>query len=176
MTENLWLALIIAAVVITAFIIFRKQLSRFIFRISREGIDAELDTHAPFPTATNAQSATATAPGVRVSGTTMVGKRSRLDVRHTNADISNTTLVGQEHEVVVAAPDPAAVYLQQQITLNFSINDFRALCVALSIDPDALPGPGLDAQTEALLARYPQRLAEIRAEARRIRPGLEWEL
>lgn len=47
MSDTVIIALIIAAVIVIALIIFRKQLSEFIFKAGKEGVEAQLKTHEP---------------------------------------------------------------------------------------------------------------------------------
>lgn len=180
MTDNIWLALIIVVVIIAALIVFRNQLRRFIVKINREGIDTELATHIP-GAAGEAPAATApaqpSAPGVRISSNILRGQDQSIDVRNTDIAVNKNRLIGRDQRITVVTPDPHVVHLHQHITNNFSLNDFRTLCLALNIDPAALSGPVLLDQTTVLLTQLQaqDRLSELIAAARHIRPDLDWE-
>lgn len=180
MTETLWIVLILAAVVIVILVIFRKQLSRFIFRIGREGLDTELETHPP---ARNPReqpevpvAGSSPARGVSISRNWVWGRRNRISVRHSSAEVEGNRIIGVDQDLTVSISDPRVTHIYQQITNNFSLNDFRTLCLSLRIDPDTLSGNDLPSRTDALLTLLhdPDRLDELITQGRHIRPTLDW--
>ena len=183
MTEATWLAFIIAATVLIALFMFRRQLKDFIFKISSGGVDAQLSTHHPEsghpPPALHPEGAAASTSsrGVTVSGNKMIGWLQRIFVRHDDAEVGNNVIVGANQSITAVADSPLVNHLYQQLTLNFSVNDFRTLCVNLGQDYAALPGANLEDKARALLTdcdeqRRPPQLVDA---GRRIRPELPWE-
>jgi hypothetical protein len=172
MSDQVWIALIIVGGVVVVLYIFRRQLKDFMLRVTREGVDAGLSTHDPGKTNDTA------ARGVSVSGNTMLGWLQRIFVRHDDAEVTRNVMGGGRQAIDVEGLTPRATYLYQQIALNFSVNDFRTLCVAIGEDYAALPGDTLDAKARALLTRAQrqQRLPAVVAEGRAIHPDLPWEI
>lgn len=173
MTETTWIALIIAVAVIVALFIFRRQLKDFILKINSGGVDAQISTHPPQP----GQEHPAGSRGVKISGNKMVGWLQRIFVRHDQAEVSDNVMVGGEQDITAVSDSPLVAHLYRQLTLNFSVNDFRALCVNLGQDYAALPGAGLEEKVRALLTEFEkqQRLPQLLDAGPRIHPELSWE-
>jgi hypothetical protein len=174
MTETTWIVLIIAATVLIVLFIFRRQLKDFILKVNSGGLDAHLSTHSPQP---DQGSSTPAAPrGVKISGNKMFGWLQRIFVRHDQAEVSDNVMAGGKQDIVAVADSPLVAHLHQQFTLNFSVNDFRALCIDLGQDYAALPGAGLEDKAHALLAEFEkqQRIPQLVDAGRRIHPELPW--
>jgi hypothetical protein len=181
MSDTVIITLIVAVAVLVVLYIFRNQLKDFIFNVNKEnGLHTELHTHDPQPTPQNHQGAASSsqpAPRLSVSGNTMRGRDQEIAVRHTDAAVDNNKLIGRNQDITVTTPDPRIVYLHQHITENFSVNDFRTLCLKLDVDPAAFPVSDLPNQTTALLDQIQaqNRLPALIAAGREIRPNLDWE-
>jgi hypothetical protein len=176
MIETTQIVLIIAVTVLIALFIFRRQLKDFVLRIRPGGLDAQLSTHSPQP-GQESSSMPTVSRGVKISGNKMVGWLQRIFVRHDQAEVSDSVMVGGKQDITAVADSPLVAHLYQQFTLNFSVNDFRALCVNLGQDYAALPGAGLEGKTRALLTEFErqQRLPQLVDAGRRIHPELPWE-
>lgn len=183
MSDTVIITLIIAAAVLIALYIFRRQLKDFIFHINKDtGIQTEIHTHAPqppFPTSESAQptplspqssALNPSSSGVTISGNVQRGKNHSITAERP-ATITDNRQTGQGH--VIAAAAPHITHLHQQINL-LTLNDFRTLCLNLGVDPAALPAAD---QTAALLAQLQaqNRLPALTAAARTLRPDLDWE-
>jgi hypothetical protein len=176
MTETTWIVLIIAATVFIVLFIFRRQLRDFIISIRPGEFDARLSTHASQPGQDS--STPAAQRGVKISGNKMFGWLQRIFVRHDDAEVSDNMMVGGKQDITAVTDSPLAVHLYQQLTLNFSVNDFRALCDNLGQDYAALPGAGLEGKARALLIEFEkqQRIPRLIEAGRRIHPKLPWEI
>jgi predicted lipid-binding transport protein (Tim44 family) len=105
MSDTVIIALIIAVVILAALIIFRKQLSRFVFKAGKDGVEAELETHKPGsaarPAAQPASPATVNRPGVVVSGNKQTGVGNVIDVSQADATVKDNEQKGQNQKLRV---------------------------------------------------------------------------
>jgi hypothetical protein len=96
------IVLIIAVVVVVVLLIFRKQVSRFFIKASKEGLEADLTTREPAaPPATSL----AGQPSVTISGNRQIGKEQKIDVGRPDVAIQDNLQLGQDQEIKVR-PDP----------------------------------------------------------------------
>ncbi len=175
MTETTWIVLIVAATVLVVLFIFRRQLKDFILKINSGGLDAQLSTHDPQP---GQESSTLAAKrGVKISGNKMFGWLQRILVRHDDAEVSNNVMAGGKQDITAVTDSPLVAHLYQQLTLNFSVNDFRALCGDLGQDYAALPGGDIEDKARALLIEFEKqrRIPQLVEAGRCIHPELPWE-
>lgn len=105
MTDTVLIVLIIALAVIVVLLFFRNQLSRFLFKANREGIEAELQTHKPVPGATSS-TATSGAGGVAIRGNKQVGEGNAIDVGRDNVVVEDNVQRGKDQKIQVR-PDPS---------------------------------------------------------------------
>ena len=101
MSDHVRIALIIAAVVVIALILFRRQLSSFLFKANKNGIEAELKTHAQgardgasASPATQSKSA-----GVTIKRNRLFGWRNKIEVERDDADVAENTQLGANQEI-----------------------------------------------------------------------------
>ena len=88
--------LAVAAVVLVAVIFLRRQIKSLLFKAGVEGVQATFETHGT----------SNTAPGVRITGNKMEGKRHRIDVERSDVELADNTLRGEDHGIR-AAEDPS---------------------------------------------------------------------
>jgi hypothetical protein len=101
MTENVWIALIIAVAIVLVVILLRKQLSRLLFKGG--GIEAEVATHTP-PNQANDKSGRQVS--VNISGNKLTGKRHGIDVGRNDVNVSDNRLKGEDDKIVVRPDNP----------------------------------------------------------------------
>ena len=119
MSDTAIIVLIVAAAVIVALFIFRRQLSKFIFKASREGLEAELTTHPPegarapedarppetVPApAPAAPAAAPQQPTVSLRGNVQQGADHVIDVRRDGVEVVENLQEGEGQEISVG-PD-----------------------------------------------------------------------
>ncbi len=102
MSDTVLIVLIIAIAVIVVLVIFRKQVSRFFIKASKEGVEADLTTREPSPPST----ATSGSPAsVTISGNKQLGKQQTIDVGRPDVAVQDNLQLGQDQEIK-ARPDP----------------------------------------------------------------------
>lgn len=106
MSDTVIIALIIAAVIVIALIIFRKQLSRFFFKAGPAGVEAEMETRKPdsmtSPSATQEpSSATGDRTSVTISDNKQIGKQQKIDVRRPDVMVTDNLQLGEGQEIKV---------------------------------------------------------------------------
>jgi hypothetical protein len=94
MTETVWIVLICASVLVL--FLFRRRLSNFIMRVSRDGVEAEMKMGRP---ASRPGTAKPRSLGLEVSHTRQWGFRNKIQANLPNAVIRDTMQVGADHEV-----------------------------------------------------------------------------
>jgi hypothetical protein len=102
MSDTVLIVLIIAVVVIIVLVIFRKQVSRFFIKASKEGLEADLTTREPSPSSTATPGSPAS---VTISGNKQIGKEQKIDVGRPDVAVQENLQLGQEQEIKVR-PDP----------------------------------------------------------------------
>lgn len=106
MSDTVLIVLIITVAVVVVLLIFRKQVSRFFIKASKEGVEADLTTREPAPAATPTSSSESR-PGVVISGNKQIGQKNTIDVAQSNVAVEDNLQVGEEQQIKVR-PDPGA--------------------------------------------------------------------
>ena len=107
MSDSVWIVLIIAVVVLVALFIFRRQLSSFFLKASKEGLEAKLETREPAARTSSAEPTGETGgrASVNISGSRQVGRRNKMRVGRPDVNISDVDQFGTDQEIEVE-PDP----------------------------------------------------------------------
>lgn len=84
MNDTVIIALIIAVVILAALVIFREQLSEFIFKAGKEGFETKFKTHKP---GSSANAATSKQPGPSQA----VTAAGEADVSHVDQKMAGAT-------------------------------------------------------------------------------------
>lgn len=104
MSDTVLIVLIVTIAVIVVLLIFRKQVSRFFIKASKEGVEADLTTREPVPAATSTTSSE-TRPSVVISGNKQIGKEQEIDVGRADVAVKDNLQLGEGQEIKVR-PDP----------------------------------------------------------------------
>ena len=111
MSDTVTIVLIIAVAVIVVLLIFRKQVSRFFIKASKDGLEADLTTREPSsepsPTTTSE-----TRPGVTISRNKQIGKGNKITVGQSDALVEDNLQLGQDQEIT-AKPDSPSETVKQ---------------------------------------------------------------
>lgn len=109
MSDTVIIALIIAAVILAALIIFRKQLSRFVFKAGKEGIETELETREGGAAAGSAGAGQPAGkrPGVTVSGNKQTGTGNVIDISRGDVTVKDNLQDGRNQKLKVR-PDESS--------------------------------------------------------------------
>jgi hypothetical protein len=109
MSDPVRIALIIAAVVVIALFTFRRQLSSFLFKATKDGIEAELKTHtrAAVDGSGNSPAGRSKPASVNVKRNRLFGWGNRIDVERDDADIEENTQLGGNQEITVKSERPS---------------------------------------------------------------------
>ena len=99
MSDTVLVVLIVAATVIVVLYMFRRQLSAFLFKANKDGLEAELKTHAPDETKTG------DSHGVQISGNRLVGKENEIEIGRDDVGVDDNILLGKKQKIQVK-PDP----------------------------------------------------------------------
>jgi hypothetical protein len=105
MNDTVLIVAIVAAAVVIVLYVFRRQLSEFVFKATRSGVEAQLKTHAPDAGASTGEPAPTRS--TVVSGNRLVGRRNTIDVEGRDAEVSDNTLAGSDQGIDVSTR-PAA--------------------------------------------------------------------
>ncbi|MBM4460942.1 MAG: hypothetical protein FJ011_24800 [Chloroflexi bacterium] len=111
MSDTVIIALIIAVVILAALIIFRKQLSKLFVKISKDSVEAGLETReaggaaqavgTPSPTAQPRPTAAGKRASVTISGTKQIGKGNVIDVGRSDVEVKDALQKGQDQQIKV---------------------------------------------------------------------------
>jgi hypothetical protein len=103
MSDNVLIVLIVAAAVVVVLYLFRRQLRDFVFKASRQGLEARLSTHRPEGTSAPDQPATGSAPrpGVTISGNVQTGRDHKIRVGRDDVQVSDNLQQGRGQEISV---------------------------------------------------------------------------
>lgn len=104
MSDTVLIVLIITIAVIVVLWIFRKQVSRFFIKASKEGVEADLTTREP---ASETKPASEARPGVTISGNKQIGKKNTIDVGQSDVAVEDNLQLGEGQQIKVR-PDPGA--------------------------------------------------------------------
>lgn len=102
MNQSVWIVLIVSVTVIVALFIFRRQLSSFFFKASKEGLETRLETRE---TIAGSAAEAGERASVNISGTRLSGCRNKIKVSRPNVNISKVDVIGRDTEIVVE-PEP----------------------------------------------------------------------
>lgn len=104
MSDTVLIVLIIAITVLVVLIIFRRQLSRFLFKANREGIEAELETHkpaAPKGLTTPSPNQPGDRPSTTISGNWQIGSGNMIHVDRGDVAVEDNVQLGSDQEIKV---------------------------------------------------------------------------
>ncbi len=101
MSDTVQIALIIAGVVVIAFLLLRKRLTRFFFQADREGFKAELEADGSGDAGASNSGPGSRPGGVKITGVTMKGKRHKIGVDRDDVEIEDVGISGKDHEIAV---------------------------------------------------------------------------
>ncbi len=106
MSDTVLIALIVAVAVGVVLYIFRGQLSKFVLKFGKEGLETELTTHSPQDTSAPSQAVSSAAPrpSVIVRGNIQEGADHVIDVRRDNVEVIENLQEGERQEISVG-PD-----------------------------------------------------------------------
>jgi hypothetical protein len=102
MSDTVLIVLIIAVVVVVVLLIFRKQVSRFFIKASKDGVEADLTTREPAAPSTTASGNPAS---VVISGNKQIGKEQKIDVARPDVAVQDNLQLGYDQEIKVKS-DP----------------------------------------------------------------------
>jgi hypothetical protein len=101
MDNNVLIVLIVSVTVIIILLLFRKQLSSFLFKAGKEGVQAELKTRKPENSTfleTSGKRGERSADTV-VRNNKLFGKKNEMTLDGSRLDASDNLLVGEENEI-----------------------------------------------------------------------------
>jgi hypothetical protein len=93
MSDTVLIVIIITAAVLLILFMFRNQLSRFLFKANKDGVEAELETKETPGSPASTGSPTAQ-PGASVRRVTLIGKGSTAEARGSKATVEDVTGLG----------------------------------------------------------------------------------
>jgi hypothetical protein len=101
MSDPVRIALIIAVVVVIALFIFRRQLSSFLFKATKDGIEAELKTHTQSApgAAGDSPAGRPKSAGVNIKRNRLFGWGNRIDVEGADVNVEENTQLGGNQEI-----------------------------------------------------------------------------
>lgn len=99
MSDTVLTVLIVAIAVIGVLYMFRRQLSTFLFKASKDGLEAELMTRDPGETKTE------DSHRVQISRNKLVGNDNQIEVGREDVGVEDNLLLGQKQKIEVK-PDP----------------------------------------------------------------------
>lgn len=107
MSDSVLIVLIIAVTILVVLLFFRRQLSNFIFKANREGVEAQLKTHKPEKSVPSGGPAVRPGkrPSVNISGNRQIGKRNKIKVERDDADVSDNLQLGEDQEILARQDD-----------------------------------------------------------------------
>jgi hypothetical protein len=108
MSDPVRIALIVAAAVVIALIIFRRQLSSFLFKATKDGIEAELKTHTQSPSGSAGDSPAGRpkSASVNIKRNRLFGWGNRIDVERDDVNVEENTQLGGNQELTVKSDRP----------------------------------------------------------------------
>jgi hypothetical protein len=103
MSDTVLITLIVAISIVIVLLLFRKQLSRFLFKASREGVEAQLETRDSTATPGSAQpiEKPAKSASINIVGNRQLGKGNTVDVERSNVNVTGNTQEGQDNVILV---------------------------------------------------------------------------
>jgi len=100
MSDTVWVVLIISITIVVILFLFRRQLSDFIFKANKEGVEARLKTHRQVgvPNPDQPTIGIDKPHSVNISKNRLWGKKNKIDVNQ-SANVSDNQLIGQDQEI-----------------------------------------------------------------------------
>jgi hypothetical protein len=95
MSDPVLITLIVAIAVIVVLILFRRQLSDFLFKANKEGVEAHLKTHDP------QDSQSAHSHGVQIRRNRLVGRDNEIEVQQEDVGVDENLVLGKEQKIQV---------------------------------------------------------------------------
>ena len=96
MSDNVLIVLIIAVTVIAVLFLFRRQLSAFLFKAGKDGLEAELKVHDPSESNKEGDS-----HKVQISRNKLIGKENEIKVAQNNVGVDDNLLLGEKQKIEV---------------------------------------------------------------------------
>jgi hypothetical protein len=104
MSDAVLIVLIVSVTLVATPIIFRRQLSRFLFKASKTGIEAELETRE-IPERgrkeVSSTSATSRPTAVSINGNKLIGVRNAIEADGTDVAITDNLQAGSDQKIGV---------------------------------------------------------------------------
>ena len=97
MSDTVLVVLIIAITVVVVLYLFRRQLSDFLIKANKDGLEAHLKTRGT----EEIETSTGERPGVQISGSRLIGKKNEIEVRRDDVRVDDSLLLGQEQKISV---------------------------------------------------------------------------
>lgn len=108
MSDPVRIALIVAAVVVIALIIFRRQLSSFWFKADEGGIEGELKTHNRAAASGGASPAgRLKSASINIKGNSLIGSRNKIEVEGADVNVEENTQLGADQEIKAKSVRPS---------------------------------------------------------------------
>jgi len=105
MSDTVLITLILAVTIVVVLVIFRRQLSRFLFKANRDGVEAEMETHEPAKDEAQTKPNANASAGVTISNNRQVGRGNKIDVGQSDVAVTDNLQLGEGQEINVR-PDP----------------------------------------------------------------------
>lgn len=96
MSDSVWIVLIIAGAVVLVLFLFRKQLSSFLFKANKEGVEAELKTRKQ---EMDRSAKTGRGAGVTIRVNKQIGKGNVIDVGTPKTDVEDNLQLGNDQKI-----------------------------------------------------------------------------
>lgn len=102
MSNTVLIVLIIAVVVLIVLVIFRKQLSEFVFKANRDGLETSLKTHAGQQQ--EGAGKTGKPTGTQISKNVQRGGRNRIEVDQPGTEVRENLQDGEGNVITTRPP------------------------------------------------------------------------
>jgi hypothetical protein len=103
MSDTVLIALIVAVTLVVVLYMFRRQLSNFVFRANKQGVEAQLSTRQP-DAPDQTPPGPDPSPGVVIRGNVQRGRDHKIQVGRDNVQVRDNLQEGQRQEIT-AGPD-----------------------------------------------------------------------
>ena len=102
MSDTVMIVLIIAIAIIIVLIIFRRQLSKFVFKANKEGIETSLQTHKPISESSQVgdKASKANREGISISKNRLIGKKNVIEVGRDDVAVEDNLILGEEQKII----------------------------------------------------------------------------
>lgn len=101
MSDPTRIALIVAAVIVIALILYRQRLQKLSLKKNQEGIEAELTAYAPTAQsdATSASTGQAKTPGVNIKRNRLFGWGNKIEIERDDVNVQENSQLGVNQEI-----------------------------------------------------------------------------